>query len=102
MAFMKKYKHQPKVTRMLLNSYQKGRLAHAYLFEGELGTPKKELAIDFAKLLYCEGEEKPCDACMNCIRIEHLNHPNILYLEPDGNTLKKEQILYLQQEYVKT
>lgn len=93
---------QPKVTKMLLNSYRKGRLAHAYLFEGEKGTKKKELATMFAKLLYCENEKKPCNECINCLRIDHHNHPNVLLIEPDGNTLKKEQILYLQKEYAKT
>lgn len=102
MSFNNYLKTQPKATKMLLNSFNKGRLAHAYLFEGERGTPKKELAINFAKLLYCEVEEKPCGMCMNCLRIEHQNHPNVLLLEPEGKTLKKEQITYLQKEYVKT
>lgn len=92
----------PYVAKLLINSYQKNRLAHAYLFEGEPGTPKRELALAFAKLLYCEGEEKPCGQCMNCIRIDNRNHPNVLFIEPEGQTLKKEQILYLQREYVKT
>lgn len=93
---------QPHATKMLLNSYRKNRLSHAYLFEGEPGTPKKALAIEFAKLLYCENDQKPCGNCMNCLRIDHQNHPNVILIEPEGRTLKKEQILYLQKEYVKT
>jgi DNA polymerase III subunit delta' len=97
------YSHlQPKVIKMLLNSFHKNRLAHAYLFEGQKGTKKKDIAIEFAKLLYCENEHKPCDQCINCMRIEHMNHPNVLLIEPDGNTIKKDQILYLQKEYTKT
>lgn len=93
---------QPKVMKMLLNSYHKKRLAHAYIFEGEKGTKKKAVALEFAKLLYCEAANKPCGECINCLRIEHNNHPNVLVIEAENNTIKKEQILYLQQEYSKT
>ncbi|NLG82026.1 MAG: DNA polymerase III subunit delta' [Bacilli bacterium] len=93
---------QPKVIRMLINSYQKNRLAHAYLFEGEKGTKKKEIALEFAKLLYCEDQGNVCDHCLNCQRIMHQNHPNVLLIEPDENILRKEQVLFLQQEYSKT
>jgi DNA polymerase III subunit delta' len=93
---------QPKVIKMLYNSYQKKRLAHAYLFEGEKGTKKKEIAFLFAKLLYCENDDKPCGVCINCQRIDHSNHPNVLYIEPEAKTLKKEQIIMLQREYEKT
>ncbi len=93
---------QPKVIKMLMNSYQKNRLAHTYLFEGEKGTKKKEIALEFAKLLYCENEGTVCDSCLNCMRISHHNHPNVLLIEPDNGTIKKEQVLYLQQEYAKT
>ncbi|QVK18088.1 DNA polymerase III subunit delta' [Mycoplasmatota bacterium] len=93
---------QPKVIKMLMNSYKKNRLSHAYLFEGEKGTKKKEIALEFAKLLYCEETGNVCDRCINCLRIEHNNHPNVLIIEPENNTIKKEQVLYLQQEYSKT
>lgn len=102
MSFLEMYQTQPKVTKMLMNSFQKGRLAHAYLFEGEKGTPKREMALDFAKFIYCEQPVKPCNECINCLRIDHQNHPNVILLEPDGNTLRKEQIMYLQKEYVQT
>ena len=82
---------QPHATKMLLNSYRKNRLSHAYLFEGEPGTPKKALAIEFAKLLYCENDQKPCGNCMNCLRIDHQNHPNVILIEPEGRTLKRNR-----------
>lgn len=93
---------QPKVIKMLMNSYYKDRLVHSYLFEGEKGTKKKEIALFFAKLLYCEDDNKPCGKCNNCLRIDHHNHPNVLLIEPEQNTIKKEQVIYLQQEYAKT
>ncbi len=93
---------QSKVVKMLMNSFHKNRLSHAYLFEGEKGTKKKEIALEFAKLLYCEDSGNVCDMCVNCLRIDHQNHPNVLVIEPDNETIKKEQVLYLQEEYSKT
>lgn len=44
---------QPIVFRQLQNSFEHGRLAHAYLFEGDQGTGKAELALWFAKHQFC-------------------------------------------------
>lgn len=102
MSLKEYFNIQPKVIKMLMNSYKKNRLSHAYLFEGEKGTKKKEIALEFAKLLYCEDTGNVCDQCINCLRIEHNNHPNVILIEPENNTIKKEQVLYLQREYSKT
>ena len=95
---------QPQVYRMLQNSLMKGRLAHAYLFEGEKATGKKEASIILAKSLFCEVDnlqEVPCNKCTNCRRIDNENHPDVHVIEPDGLSIKKEQIQYLQEEFSK-
>lgn len=96
---------QPTVMRMIENSILKDRITHAYLLEGDPGTGKKEAALLFAKSLFCLNPEKkliPCGSCLNCRRIDHGNHPDIHIVEPDGLSIKKEQIYYLQQEFTKT
>ncbi len=94
---------QPQVNRMLQNSIRKGRLAHAYLFEGEKATGKKEAGILVAKSIYCESpiDGKPCGNCKNCRRISSGNHPDVHLVEPDGLSIKKEQIQQLQEEFSK-
>jgi DNA polymerase-3 subunit delta' len=97
--------HQPVVMRMIENSILKDRIAHAYLLEGDPGTGKKDAALLFAKSLFCMEREKgliPCESCVNCRRIDHGNHPDLHLIEPDGLSIKKEQIYYLQQEFTKT
>ncbi len=42
---------QPQVFQMLQNSLQKNRIAHAYIFEGERGTGKKDASLLLAKRL---------------------------------------------------
>jgi DNA polymerase III subunit delta' len=96
---------QPTVLKMLKNSIRKGRLAHAYLFEGMRGTGKKEIGLLLAKSLYCTNPIEgyiPCEACHNCKRISHGNHPDIHLVEPDGASIKKHQIHSLQEEFSKT
>lgn len=88
---------------MLTNSLAKERLAHAYLFEGPKGTGKRELAQLLAKSLYCLERDgvAPCDRCLHCQRIQSGNFPDVRIVEPDGQSIKKEQIEWLQQEFQK-
>jgi DNA polymerase III subunit delta' len=96
--------YQPTVLKMIGNSIQKGRVSHAYLFEGSRGTGKKEVSLLFAKSLFCINrvDYKPCNECSNCRRISSGNHPDIHIIEPDGLSIKKGQIQALQEEFSKT
>ncbi|MBA4537465.1 DNA polymerase III subunit delta' [Bacillus aquiflavi] len=96
---------QPNVLKMLKNSIVKGRVAHAYLFEGMRGTGKREASLLLAKILFCENRQKdvkPCESCVNCKRINSGNHPDVHIVEPEGQSIKKEQIRLLQEEFSKT
>ncbi|WP_071393088.1 DNA polymerase III subunit delta' [Bacillus tuaregi] len=96
---------QPVVLKMIKNSMEKKRLAHAYLFEGMKGTGKREMGLLLAKSLFCLSPIEaviPCENCNNCKRINHGNHPDIHIIEPDGLSIKKQQIGLLQEEFSKT
>jgi len=102
MAFDKIKHTQPKVVQLLENSLKKDRLSHAYLFEGEKGTYKHETAVYFAQMLLCTGEETPCQKCHNCRRIKNKTHPNVYFIEPIKNIIRKQQVIDLQREFSKT
>lgn len=92
---------QPQVVPMLLSSIKKNRLAHAYIFEGQSGSGKRSIARLMAKSFFCtqkKGQE-PCLTCRNCNRIETGNHPDVHTIEPEGQSIKKEQIEFLQKEF---
>lgn len=96
---------QPTVLKMMKNSIVKDRLAHAYLFEGMRGTGKKDMGLLVAKSLFCENRQagyQPCENCVQCKRINSGNHPDVYIVEPDGLSIKKEQINRLQEEFSKT
>ncbi|WP_082235845.1 DNA polymerase III subunit delta' [Halobacillus massiliensis] len=92
---------QPLVAQMLVNSFKKERISHAYLFQGDKGTGKREMGALFAKSIFCKEKEgaEPCLQCRDCRRIDSGNHPDLHWISPDGQSIKKEQILNLQKEF---
>lgn len=73
------------------------RLAHAYLFEGPDGVGKKLMALALARALFCENGEG-CGSCAACRKVDHLNHPDLHILAPDGAQIKIDQVRKIQQE----
>ncbi|HKL60771.1 MAG TPA: AAA family ATPase [Acholeplasma sp.] len=88
---------QSKIISMFDNAIKKNRLSHLYLFAGPKGSGKKDLAYDIAtKLFYDKNHEDAKDYLMT-----H-GHINLMYIEPSGQNIKKEQIAKLQTEFSKT
>ncbi len=92
---------QPVASKIVMNSLRKERISHAYLLQGGRGTGKRSLATLFAKTLFCphKVDIHPCDECHVCRRISSGNHPDVHWIEPDGHSIKIEQIKNLQAEF---
>lgn len=64
-------------------AWQRGRLAHAYLFTGPLGVGKHLFARELAQALLCEqsppGKLAACDHCPACLLVQAGNHPDLLH-----------------------
>lgn len=92
---------QPLASKIITNSLQKQRISHAYLFHGERGTGKEAIALFLVKCLFCEhmAGVEPCHECRTCKRIASRNYPDVHWIEPDGASIKKEQIDHLQKEF---
>lgn len=85
------------IKEMLAKSIENETLSHSYLFVGIQGIGKKMLAMEFAKKILCI-EKKQDNTCKSCIEFESNNHPDFMCLEPDGNSMKIEQIRFLQKK----
>lgn len=85
------------IKNMLKQSIISGQISHSYLMIGIPGIGKKMIAYQYAKALLCLGEDKICHTCKSCMEFDTNNHPDFLYLEPDGNSIKIEQIRELQK-----
>ncbi|WP_042220805.1 DNA polymerase III subunit delta' [Oceanobacillus manasiensis] len=92
---------QPLASRIITNSIKKDRISHAYLLHGARGTGKEAIAELIAKNLFCENLAgvEPCNQCNACRRIASGNHPDVHWIEPEGQSIKIEQIRNLQKEF---
>jgi len=88
------HERQKDILRRALAS---GRLAHAYLFEGPDGIGKRLMSLALVRALFCL-EGKGCGDCAACRKVDHNNHPDLHLLEPDGASIKIEQVRALQRE----
>ena len=70
---------------ILSEAIDNGRLAHTYLFCGPDGVGKKLVAVRLAKVLNCMAEnDRPCNTCGICRRIEEGIYPDVKILKPRG------------------
>lgn len=92
---------QPLISKVMINSIRKKRISHAYLIQGLRGTGKKSLATLFIKTLLCQFKRdlEPCHQCDICNRIISKNHPDVYWVEPDGQSIRNEQIDLLRKEF---
>ncbi|MGH7198249.1 MAG: DNA polymerase III subunit delta' [Candidatus Omnitrophota bacterium] len=87
---------QPQLVSMLKGALENNRLPHGFLFLGPAGSGQMETAKALAKTLFCGSakDQDPCDVCVHCKQVDKGSHPDLMLLEPDGEsaTIKIEQI----------
>ena len=82
---------QTAVVRALMNSIERNRVHHAYLFTGSRGIGKTSIARIFAKALRCpnavwkEGWLSTCDQCSDCLEIQSGQSVNVLEIDGASN-----------------
>ena len=94
------YGHEQQL-QLLENSLRGGRLPHACLFSGMTGIGKKKVATALAQRIYCTGDFlsfEPCQECPSCRKVKHGNHPDLLFLEPEGQFIRIKAIRDLQEQ----
>lgn len=94
--------NQIDIFNMLKHNKERNRLSHAYLFYGNEGCGKVEMAYALACLLYCpNGGCLECETCKTILDSSHLN-VNYIGLLNKKTMISKEQIEDLQEEFSKT
>ncbi len=93
MEYFPEFPVQQDIKLRFINSYEKGRMAHAYLFHGPEGSGKEAFALELARMLNCRSESvKPCGECSSCSKSMKLNHPDIHLILPVTGSTKPEDI----------
>ncbi len=81
---------QETLKQKLLDSVANGRVAHAQMFVGSVGSGPLPLALAFAQYLACKNRSKTesCDECQSCKRYAKLEHPDLQLIFPKNKTQK--------------
>ncbi|ATO43436.1 DNA polymerase III subunit delta' [Loigolactobacillus coryniformis] len=95
---------QPRLVALFQSVIARQQLSQGYLFSGDTGTGKSELATWVALRLFCTHvvDGMPDGTCSECQRILSGNHPDVVKVAPEGQSLKIEQIRFLKQELTKS
>lgn len=81
--------------KILKDIIKSNNVAHSYMFVGKDSVGKMLFAREFARALLCTNNQKPCNTCKSCIEFESNNNPDFKIIEPDGNSVKIDQIRQL-------
>ena len=96
--------NQPIAYKIISNTLNNKRYAHAYLIETNGYVDGFKLVMNFAKLLLCpnyNNGQPNCQNCVQCQMIDDGNFTELKIINPDGNWIKKEQLIELQEEFNK-
>lgn len=86
-------------TNILNNSIKNNKISHAYLFQIDGSLSNNEFVFSFIKKIICL--QNPNDSEIICKRIDDGNYPELKIIKPDGQWIKKEQLLELQEQFNK-
>ena len=85
------------IKKSLENAIKIGNISHSYLFIGTQGIGKKKIAKEFSKAILCLNKNE-CNSCKSCIEFDSENNPDFQIIEPQGTSIKIEQIRELQKK----
>lgn len=85
---------------LLRGATRVGRPPHALLITGPPNVGKGTLAVALAQTLLCTTPARPCGICRACGLVAKHTHPDLRWVEPEGNSLKIAQVRELTRELV--
>ncbi len=77
---------QAAVREDLRRGHRSGRLAHAWIVEGDPHREGGDLARWMARLVLCAREDGPCGVCRDCRTVESWTHPDLHRVVPEGKS----------------
>lgn len=80
------------------------KIPHALLFSGPKKIGKKQVALEFFKMIFCSNKGKDwgfCNECYACRNLEANTFPDYVFIAPeeDSKEIKIEQIRDLQEKF---
>jgi DNA polymerase-3 subunit delta' len=100
MSFLDICGHEKQIV-ILKQALAQNRVGHSYLFSGIDASGKKTLALEFAKVVNCEKVDEindSCGECPACLKISRHNHPDIFFIEAEGQFIRINAIREIQEQ----
>lgn len=97
-------KSNDNIYSIITNIIKNDKVSHALLFEVDDCDTSLPFIKDVAKMILCKEKEKEfhnlnCNKCNICELINTNNYPDLLVIETDGNWIKKQQLMDLQEDF---
>ena len=84
----------------LIYYYREKKLAHAYLISTNNIEKCKQVLLNVIKNIFCvQDYSENCNKCSLCHLIDINSLPSLRIITPDGNYIKKDQILELRNAF---
>ena len=82
---------QPRPVHMLQATLAHGTVHHAWLLTGPSGVGKELAALGMAQALVCPvAPMAGCGKCPACTRVCHFHHPDVLWLMPEEEAVRRK------------
>jgi len=82
---------QPGAVHALHAALAHGTVHHAWLLTGPAGVGKELAALGMAQALVCpEAPMVGCGRCTACTRVLHFHHPDVLWLMPEEEAVRRK------------
>ena len=85
----------------LMNEFHENKLSHAFLVQTNNFNRTLDSLYYFIKVINCPNVYKNnCNDCSLCKLIDTNNLPSLIVIQPDGNVIKKEQLINLKESFM--
>ena len=88
------------VKAYLENTIKQNNILHSYLFLGKEGIGKLLIAKAFAKKVLCLNNGEISCNCKSCLCFDGQNNPDFFVIEPDGESIKIDQIRDITEKVI--
>lgn len=93
-----KFSGSPGVRDYLDAAFSRKTVPHAFLISGSNDEEKRALAKTLATAIVCTGDSAPCGACNACKKAEAGYHPDIIWKECEGASIKVDEIREIRRD----
>ncbi len=95
---------QDLIYNLIVKAIKNNKISHAYLIESNKNNTVDDFVLAIVKAVICPfhyTNDSMCNDCNICKRIDDGNYTELKVISPDGLWIKKEQLLDLQDEFIK-